>query len=166
MKLFVMEFPPTPGHFLPLQLSTHCLLDLQCTAHAHTASRHPFNAVRRAHFSRFCGFVVCEVGNLFCYYYYLLLVSYGAGLSQSLYQLGYGWMTEELEFDFGHRQTLFFSPQSRPTLGPIRYHPPDSRGLFPGVKRLGNETHRLPASEVEVRNMWSYTSTHPCGFMP
>jgi hypothetical protein len=35
-------------------------------------------------------------------------------------------------------------------------------GVFsPGIKRLGRETDLSPPSSAEVRNAWSYTSTHP-----
>jgi hypothetical protein len=36
---------------------------------------------------------------------------------------------------------------------------------FPGVKQPGREADHSPPSSVEVKNIWSYTSTQPYVFM-
>jgi hypothetical protein len=40
-------------------------------------------------------------------------------------------------------------------------YPIGTRGPFPGVKRPGREADHSPPSSVEVKNVWSYTSTPP-----
>jgi hypothetical protein len=59
-------------------------------------------------------------------------------------------------FSFHHRvQTgCGFHPASYPML---------TRGSFPGVKRLKCEADHSHSSSAEVKNAWSYTSTHPIG---
>jgi hypothetical protein len=37
--------------------------------------------------------------------------------------------------------------------------------LFPGVKRPRREADHLLPTSAEVKKMWTYTSTPPCGFM-
>jgi hypothetical protein len=39
------------------------------------------------------------------------------------------------------------------------------RGLFPGSKVIGREADHSPPSSAEVKNEWSYTSTHPYVFV-
>jgi hypothetical protein len=55
-----------------------------------------------------------------------------------------------------------FATASRPAQGPIQ--PPIHLVpwvLSPGVKRLGRESDHLSPSGAEVKNGWSYTTTHP-----
>jgi hypothetical protein len=33
------------------------------------------------------------------------------------------------------------------------------------LRRLGHKADHLPPSSAKVKNVWSYTSTHPCVFM-
>jgi len=48
-------------------------------------------------------------------------------------------------------------PALRPTQSPTRWVP----GLLPhAVKRLGSEADHSPPCSAEVKNAWSYTSTH------
>jgi hypothetical protein len=39
-------------------------------------------------------------------------------------------------------------------------YPMGNRGYFGGLKRHGHEVDHLPPSSAEVKNEWSYTSTH------
>jgi hypothetical protein len=71
-----------------------------------------------------------------------------------------------MEFDFGHRQKLSFSPHSPDPLL-------DLSGLIhqiPGVPSWGKAAKQLNTpitlSSVDVRNIWSYSSTHPYGVVP
>jgi hypothetical protein len=57
---------------------------------------------------------------------------------------------------------FLFTTASRTALRPTQ--PPIQRvpgALSLGVKRPGRETDHSPPSSAEVRNAWSYTSTHP-----
>jgi hypothetical protein len=40
-------------------------------------------------------------------------------------------------------------------------YPMGTGGSFPGVKRPGRRADHSPPSSAEVKNAWSYTSTHP-----
>jgi hypothetical protein len=72
-----------------------------------------------------------------------------------------------LGFDFRQRLEIFlFTTASRtalePTQPPIQWVP---GALSRGVKQLGREADHSPPSSVEVKNAWSYTSTHQYVFM-
>jgi hypothetical protein len=88
------------------------------------------------------------------------------GIAQSVYSLPTGWTTEESEFESQYGQNFLFSTASRPALGPTQ--PPIQwvpGTLYPGVKQPGREAdHSTPVS-VEVKKMWSYTSTPSYAFM-
>ena len=70
MKLFVMEFSPTPSYLLPLQLSNHRLLALQGITYAQAPAGKLLIGKKGTFFTFFSGFVVCVDGNLICYFYF------------------------------------------------------------------------------------------------
>jgi hypothetical protein len=60
---------------------------------------------------------------------------------------------------------FLFSKPSRPVLGSPIMLSNGCRGLlYLGVKRPGRETDHSPATIVEVKEMWIYTSTPPYAF--
>jgi hypothetical protein len=64
------------------------------------------------------------------------------------------------------RNCFLFATSSRPALEPLLSN--GYRGLLPrggGVKWLGHEADRTPSFNAEVKNVWSYTSTHSYMFM-
>jgi hypothetical protein len=67
----------------------------------------------------------------------------------------------------GGGKNFHFSTSSRPALGPTQ--PPiqwiGNGALSPRVKRQGCEADHSPATSVEVKKMWIYTSTPPYAFM-
>jgi hypothetical protein len=72
-----------------------------------------------------------------------------------------------LEFDSRQELGFFFllatasSPSLEPTQPPIQWVP---RDLSTGVKLPERAADRTPPSATEVKNTWSYTSTHPLRF--
>jgi hypothetical protein len=83
--------------------------------------------------------------------------SQGAGIAQSVQQLGY--VLDDLLSILGRGQGIFLlATASRPTLVPTQ----PLIQFTPGITRPGRETdHSLPSS-AEVKNAWSYTSTSQC----
>jgi hypothetical protein len=75
-------------------------------------------------------------------------------------------MTEEMEFDFGHWQKLSFSPQSPDQLLDLSGRTHQIPGVCSRGKVAEELTHRLSQSSVDVKNICSYSSTNPYGFMP
>jgi hypothetical protein len=75
--------------------------------------------------------------------------------------LGYG--LDDWGFESRHGLGIFlYTTESRPALGPTQ---PLIQWvavvLSLGVKRPGGEADHSPPSSVEVKNVWSYTSTPP-----
>jgi hypothetical protein len=63
-------------------------------------------------------------------------------------------------------QNYVFGNAYKLALGPIQPHiqwVPET--LSPGENRPGREAERSPPSTAEVKNAWSYTSTHPYTFI-
>jgi hypothetical protein len=57
---------------------------------------------------------------------------------------------------------LFLATVSRPTLGSTQPATQEVTGdPFPGVKQLGREDDHSSPTRAEVKNGWSYISTHP-----
>jgi hypothetical protein len=72
----------------------------------------------------------------------------------------------ETGFRFSSGAVIFFSSPQRPDLqwGPPSLLSNGYRGLFPPrVKRPGRKTDYPPPSSAEVKNAWSYASTHTIG---
>jgi hypothetical protein len=73
-----------------------------------------------------------------------------------------GWMIGVLGFDSWRRLGIFlFTTASRPALGPIQ--PPNqwiTEALSLGVKRPEREADHSQPPNAEVKNVWSYNSTH------
>jgi len=49
--------------------------------------------------------------------------------------------------------------------GPLSSYPTGTKDSILGVKWLRHETDHLPPPSAEVKNAWSYTSTHPYVFI-
>jgi hypothetical protein len=83
-----------------------------------------------------------------------------------VYRLGYG-LDDRGSIPVGGIMGFFlFVAASRPALWPTQPHTQWVTGaLFAGVKRSKREAdHSLPSS-AEVKNVWSYVSTHPYVFV-
>jgi hypothetical protein len=86
-----------------------------------------------------------------------------AVIAQSVQRWATGWTIGVLEFDSRRGLGIFlFTTASRTALGPTQ--PPIQwvpGALSLGVKRPGREADHSSPSSAEVKNSWSYTSTHP-----
>jgi hypothetical protein len=90
-------------------------------------------------------------------YYDDLSVIRGAGIMQPVQLLGY-WLDDTGFESLKGQQIFLFSKTSRTALEP-------TYGSFPEVKRPGREVDRSLASNADIKNEWSYISTHLHAFM-